>query len=89
MLAILVFSIVLIGLSAVNATDPATTNNTTLNSTNGTALHNTSKVTKQSTSVMKGYWMFSQDVNSAKIGGAAGFVLFRYNFGCSYVPTWT
>lgn len=61
----MVFSIVLIGLSAVNATDPATTNNTTLNSTNGTALHNTSKVTKQSTSVMKGYWMFSQDVNSA------------------------
>lgn len=52
----------MIGLSAVNATDPATTNttsNATLNSTNNTTSDNTSTVTKQTTKVMKGYWMFS------------------------------
>lgn len=29
------------------------------------------------------------DVNSAQAGGASGFVLFRYGFGCSSVPNWT
>lgn len=29
------------------------------------------------------------DVNSAKLGGASGFVLFRYRIGCSSVPCWT
>lgn len=29
------------------------------------------------------------DVDSAKAGGAAGYVLFRYGFGSTYVPSWT
>lgn len=72
LLAILTFSIVVIGLSAVNATDQVinnSTTNTTLNSTLNSTAQNMSKVTKQSTSTMKGYWMFSSDaanLNSAK-----------------------
>ncbi|MGB9979865.1 hypothetical protein [Methanobacterium sp.] len=62
LLTVLIFSIALIGLGTVNATGLVTTNdtsNTTLNSSSHTISTNLSKVTKQSTPVMKGYWMFS------------------------------
>lgn len=78
LLAIVIFSILLIGLSAVNATDPVTTNgtsnttlNATLNSSNSTTSTNTSKVTKQSTGVMKGCWMFSSSAAKLNSNSAA------------------
>ena len=78
LLLILVFSIALIGLGAVNATDPVTTNgtsNTTLNTTVSSSSYsistNASKVTKQSTTTMKGYWMFSSSAAKLNSNSAA------------------
>ncbi len=78
LLLILVFSIALIGLSTVNAADPVTTNdtsnttlNTTVSSSSYTASTNASKVTKQSTTTMKGYWMFSSSAAKLNSNSAA------------------
>ena len=80
LLTILIFSIVLMGLSAVNATDPVTTNDTsnvtlnkTLSSYSCATSTNISKVTKQSTATMKGYWMFSS--SAAKLNSNSSAAL--------------
>lgn len=33
-------------------------------------------------------WELQADVNAAKLGGAAGYALFRYGFGSTYAPIW-
>jgi hypothetical protein len=74
LLVVLIFGIVLIGLSAVNATDSTAindTSNSTLNSSSNTTSTNMSKVTKQSTSSMKGYWMFSSSAAKLNSNSAA------------------
>lgn len=35
------------------------------------------------------HYELQADVNSAKAGGASGFALFRFGYGCSAVPLWT
>ena len=66
------------GLSAVNATNPVTTNGTsnvtlnkTLSSYSCAISTNISKVTKQSTATMKGYWMFSSSAAKLNSNSAA------------------
>ena len=80
LLTILIFSVVLMGSSAVNATDPVTTNDTsnvtlnkTLSSYSCATSTNISKVTKQSTATMKGYWMFSS--SAAKLNSNSSAAL--------------
>ena len=77
LLLLLVVSIAIIGISTVNAADPVITNgssNTTLNTTvssSSYAVSNASKVTAQSKSAVKGYWMFSTSAAKLNSNSAA------------------